>query len=546
MNIQSPPQDLTVLLVDDDPAILRMLARWLERAGYRVQTASDGAEALARIETGCPDILVTDWEMPRLDGLELCRELRSRTLPHYLYIVFLTVRSDSHAIVAGLDVGADEFLTKPVQPEELLARLRAGERVIQLERRLSWMARTDSLTGLLTQGSFHEVLRTEWERSRRHSLCLACVMADIDYFKRVNDIHGHPAGDAVLRSVAELLKRAGRNSDSVCRYGGEEFCILLPQTTEEQAVLWAERARNELAGTTFPTNWNPVQVTASFGVAQTCDGVRTCGQLVDLADQALRVAKQSGRNRVVGYQSLNAPGQHGAGTSHGADLLAGVSAGHVMTPLIAALHETESVGAAVEFFLRMRINSTPVVDDSGKLTGILSEKDLMAAMVSVNFWRLPVREVMKPHVICYDEETPIRLIYEFLCRVAIRRVVITRGAIPVGTISRGTLLRWFRNLVFSKGLVSDPEASLGPASRVAVSSKERLTETADELAHLATHLESRFREEAANPISYAVGGATRIQELVIDLLIHSRFANASPAETGAAAQALLFDCGSLD
>lgn len=545
MNNESPAQGLNVLVVDDDPAIARMLGRWLERAGYRVQTALDGVEALGRIETDCPDIVITDWEMPRLDGLGLCREVRLRNLPHYLYLVLLTVHSGPDQVVTGLEVGADDFLTKPVNQAELLARLRAGSRVVQLERRLSLMARTDSLTGLLTQRSFYEALRAEWERSRRYDLPLSCVMADIDFFKRVNDIHGHPAGDAVLRGTAELLRGGCRDSDLVCRYGGEEFCVLLPQTTEQEAVAWAERVRARLAATTFTVGNKPLRVTASFGAAQRCDDTQTWEQLVDLADQSLLTAKQSGRDRVVAYQSLNTTKDLHLDASEQADLFAGVAARHVMTPMVACLREEESVGAAVEFFLRMRINSTPVVDNQGILTGILSEKDLMAAMVSVNFWKLPVREVMKPNVVCYDEETPIRSIYEFLCRVTIRRVVITKGSCPTGTISRGTLLRWFRNLVLSRGLLLDPDAPVEPIDSDPFRSKQRLADTAGELARQATELEHRFDTETDDLVPFVVGGATRMQELVTDMLAYSRFA-VSPPGTRTGFQTMMLEAGSVE
>ena len=148
----SSPSPYRVLLVDDDPAIPRLLSIWLERAGYCVAQARNGREALAAIEQQCPDFLITDWEMPVMDGLELCQAVRELRLPHYLYVLFLSVKASSDEKVAGLDVGADDFLTKPVHRDELLAQMRSGARVLELERRLSELARTDSLTELRRGG----------------------------------------------------------------------------------------------------------------------------------------------------------------------------------------------------------------------------------------------------------------------------------------------------------------------------------------------------------------------------------------------------------
>jgi diguanylate cyclase (GGDEF)-like protein len=521
------PADYNVLLVDDDPAMLRILSVWLEKAGFPVRTAKDGYQALAAIEAQCPDFLVTDWEMPRMNGLELCRRLREMQLPHYVYALFATVKSSPHEIIAGLESGADDFLTKPVDQGQMLARLRAGSRIIDLEHRLNLMARTDSLTGLMTQRSFYEVLAKEWARAARLHLPLSCVMLDLDYFKRVNDVHGHPAGDAVLKAVGELLARNCRSSDSVARYGGEEFCVLLPETNEANAALWAERVRVQLAALEIPCGDKVLRVTGSFGTAQRHDDTTTAEQLVDLADQALLCAKQSGRDRVVRYESLSDGDElelQEANKYQG--LFHGIQARHVMTPMVACLREELSVGQAAEFFLRSRINSTPVVGADGLLTGMLSEKDLLAAMVSLECWQRPVREVMKHNVISYDEDTPILTIYEFLCRVTIRRVVVAKDGRPTGTISRGTLLRWFRNLVITKGLLAPDEmrqvGDLDPHR-----SQERLAETARELAREATGLQRRFQEGADDLMPYVVGGATGMQELVDDLLAYSRFANQS-------------------
>jgi len=528
------------LLVDDDPAMLRLLSRWMENAGYHVRQAGDGQQALHAIEAECPDFLVTDWDMPSLDGLELCRRVRQLDLPYYVYILFLTVKKSSDESIAGLEVGADDFLSKPVAKAELLARIHAGGRRLQLERRLREIAHSDPLTGLLTRRTFFQSLAREWERAKRFRLPMSCVMVDIDFFKRVNDIHGHMAGDAVLRAIAQELAGCSRKSDLICRYGGEEFCLLLPETKEHDAAIWAERARIHLASKEFSIPGGQLRVTCSFGTAQNHDDTQNCEQLVDQADQALLCAKRSGRDRVVRFESLSDAGEHDLDerSAYGG-LFSGITARQVMTPVVACLREDDAVGRAAEFFLCSRINSAPVVDRQGRLSGILSEKDLLAALASVGLWQRPIREAMKPNVICYPPETPIRAIYEFLCRVAIRRVVIAEDGRPLGTISRATLLRWFRNLALSKGLVDSPCSPDDPRTSGTPDSKQRFGQTTRELADQVADLEGHLGDNALDLVPFVVGGVTRMQDLLYDLLAHARYADRAEGGGGSLESLLL-------
>ena len=229
-------------------------------------------------------------------------------LPHYVFILFLTVKAEAKETIAGLDNGADGILVKPVSEEEMLARLRSGGRILKLERRLGQLACVDSLTGLLTQRAFYRYLDTEWHRSRRFRFPLSCVMLDLDYFKQVNDVYGHPAGDSVLKLVAELLIDNSRACDTVCRYGGDEFCAMLPQTAEANAAVWAERTRTRLAALLMPVAGRHLRITASFGVAEVSGAARSSAQIVDLADQALLWAKSAGRDRTVRYTALAGDG----------------------------------------------------------------------------------------------------------------------------------------------------------------------------------------------------------------------------------------------
>ncbi len=438
------PGNYKLLLVDDDPATLRLLRKWLEKAGYPVSTAADGQEALDAIEADCPDFLITDWEMPRVNGLDLCRKIRDLSLPHYVYTLFLTAKTGAADMIAGLESGADDFLSKPVAETELLARLQSGSRVVELERELSLMAHTDFLTGLLTQRTFFDALQKEWHRSTRLKLPLSCAMVDLDFFKQINDVYGHPVGDSVLKFVAELLLDNSRGSDTVCRYGGEEFCILLPETGEEGAAVWAERARARLAALCIPADPKHMHVTGSFGVAQRDGDVPNPAALVKLADQALLCAKRAGRDRVVRYAATVDLGKHRSCAADWHDeVFKHMRARDVMSPLVAFLQANDTIDEAARFLLQSGVVSVPVLAADGTLMGLVSETDLMAATASFERWQRPLSSVMRCNVICYEEKTPIRIIYEFLCRVSLRGVVITRDGQPTGVVSRNSLLRCF-------------------------------------------------------------------------------------------------------
>lgn len=291
-----------VLLVDDDRVIRSVLADLLEEQGFRVRHASSGVEALQIVKQECPYIVITDWVMSAMDGLELCRSLRAEKLPHYVYVVLLTTKSHVEDVVAGLSAGADEFLTKPVRRVELFARLQTGLRILELEDRLNQLATRDTLTGLLNRRSFCELFTKEWERATRHDHPLSCVMVDVDFFKRINDVYGHLVGDRVLANIAECFEQHSRGHDYICRWGGEEFCVLLPETDAEGALAWANRCRSAIAATATIDADTSIAVTASFGVCERNATMPRPESLIGLADAALLTAKQQGRNCVVSYE----------------------------------------------------------------------------------------------------------------------------------------------------------------------------------------------------------------------------------------------------
>ena len=341
-----------------------------------------------------------------------------------------------------------------IKLEQLLAA--SDEAHVQLTaqtQRLHRLAESDPLTGLLNRRSFREQFELEWRRSTRHDRPLACVMLDVDFFKKVNDTHGHAAGDAILKHLAETLLNQCRPNDVICRYGGEEFCIMVPETTESGAATLAERLRSVLAKTCFDTDGQLHSVTSSFGVAERLGDMHDIDELIHRADHALRIAKLSGRNRVVRFSSGEANSET-LSVGSPARILSEVAAGDLMvaTPCVAS---DETIEQAVEVLLRHDAGSAPVVDSQGLLVGLVSQRDLMTIDVSRGSWSSPVREVMRTNVVCYDENSPGHQVFQFLCRVSIHQVVVLRNNRPIGVISPSSLLAFFQERV-----IAEPEACL--------------------------------------------------------------------------------------
>lgn len=298
---------IPVLIADDSPISRRLLEASLLRWGYNVVSACDGAEAWRILDRDdAPPLAVLDWMMPGLTGPEVCRLVRQRAREPYTYILLLTSRNLKDDVVEGMDSGADDYVIKPFDQHELKVRLRAGTRIVELQHQLLTtrealrvQATRDYLTQLWNRSSILEILDRELSRSERDGKGVGVVLVDLDHFKRINDTYGHFAGDVALQESARRMEATVRNYDSVGRYGGEEFLIVLPGCDETAAQAQAERLRLAIGGAPVTLASGPLQISASLGSTSGMGGATTADQLIRAADDALYLAKRSGRNRAV-------------------------------------------------------------------------------------------------------------------------------------------------------------------------------------------------------------------------------------------------------
>lgn len=457
-----------ILLVDHEPASLWALSNFLRLSGYEVWQAADAEQALAVCDYAPPHFIVAEGHAPSGGGTDLCRRVRTRALAGYVYFILRTATHDPNELIDALQAGVDDFIAQSVVHGELLARLRAGARMLEYEKRLATLATSDSLTGVGTAAAFRSALSAAIAGPSRHRAS-ACVYADADHFGRINYLHGHPMGDAAIHALADRLASAAGAAGEVFRLEGNRFAVLLANADEARAVEWAEQVRAGLERQPLAVAGQSIALRLSFGVAP-FSAETTAEAAMPQAEQALDVAKQSGRNRVVaasGVQAIVADRAHSAAA---ADPLRSAVARDVMTSLTVSFGHDQPSAAADEFLRDSQSDTLSVVDADGKLLGTVSAAQLrseaarkgdrtLAGGPRNNELRQNLRgpvpcsdslshddelpaalgELLAGDTAVYEEETTVQTLYEFFQRSDADRVEIVHAGRPTGFVTRGSL-----------------------------------------------------------------------------------------------------------
>ncbi|MEO8219102.1 MAG: diguanylate cyclase [Acidobacteriota bacterium] len=311
----SAPEQFTVAIIDDDSAIRRLVSLFVRRSGFKTLECTTAAEAREILPKNEWQLAVLDRRLPDVDGVELCQELKSNPEFRNRYVIMLTGADEQQNVIEGLDVGADDYMIKPFQTAELLARIRAGKRIVDLQaeliesnRRLELLSITDGLTNLHNHRHFQDELSRAFEETERYGRQLSLALIDIDFFKKVNDTYGHASGDQVLKCVSKIFQESVRATDLVARYGGEEFAVMMPETDREEAGIVAEKVRALVEEATIPTESGDIRVTISVGLATVPRSrLHSPRELIEAADKSLYRAKRGGRNQVQSERRKDGP-----------------------------------------------------------------------------------------------------------------------------------------------------------------------------------------------------------------------------------------------
>lgn len=428
--------DYRILVVDDEPAVVWALSHFLRLAGYEVLQAGAGRQALFALDHFRPHFVVAGWDLADMSGAEFCRRLRNRNPSEYSYLLLLTSTNDSNALVEALQAGVDDFLTLPLVHGELLSRLRAGARMVEYERRAQLLCRADVRLNTGTRLSFDETLPRRQAAAAARDATLSCVLADVDFFRRVSYLRGQAAADEALRAIVSGLQEHCGEGRPIFRVGDNRFALLYEGETEADAVAWADGCRRAISALDAAHGDESDALTLSFGVAAIPAGA-TAEQALSLAAQSLSVAKQSGRNRVVGAGHMAAITANRSGG--GSDPLRSAAARDIMTSNVVCLTKHETLEAALEFLQACRLSELPVIDSDGQLLGLANRDQLEEHLAAPEPTSRSVGETLGAETPCYEEDTTVQTLFEFFQHNEADRVEIVLGGRPTGFVTRGSL-----------------------------------------------------------------------------------------------------------
>jgi diguanylate cyclase (GGDEF)-like protein len=485
---------------------------WQE--SFEIDSAYQGEEGLQMVqkalEEGRPYALAfVDIRMPPgWDGVDTVRRIWE--VDPEILIVICSAYSDYSWEQMVEHLGrTDRFLILKKPFEQIEVRQFA----MALTERWN-LARTDVLTGLLNRRAFVEHLRLEQARALRLELPLSCAMVDLDFFKRINDEYGHLAGDLMLKATADALRDHSRLTDHICRFGGEEFCVLLPNADEAGALAWGETIRSAIGNLTIVDTLGPIRVTASVGIATLRQDQKAADALVTHADLALQMAKRQGRNRVALHSSMS---RSGDSLEQMLDLdgpLKGICAAQVMTAPIPSLQRHAHVEEVVDLLLQYQVTALPVVDEHGLLAGMISEKELMPQMLLPGGPAVEVGKLMRTQVVAYAKDTPVIQVFDFLSRVTVGQVFVVCEGRPLGAISRGSLLRWLSDWLHA----NISEGGKPGRAEFLEHPRARLLEATSELAVQAGALADDSGGSAVHGVPPLIEVMFKMQELMNELL----------------------------
>jgi diguanylate cyclase (GGDEF)-like protein len=451
-------QPLTILLVSPQRPTLRHLSKLLQVFGYHVLQAASFEQGLAALAGQRPNLLMVDDEPDFARAIEFCRRA-AQQCGGQLPFTLLVVRDSLSAaeLVQAVEAGVDDFLSKPVEHGELLARLRVGARMLEHERRTSEQGSRDAATGLLPRAAFNAAVRRELERAGEKPLAL--VHVDLDFTKQLQEVRGRGAADILVREVGAMVARACQDFEPAGRLDYDQFAVLLTNTSQAEAAAWAERLRAVVAEAEFGESG--IKATVSCGVAGRSDARESAEDLLNHAEQAVQLAKVSGRDCVVRHREFQPEEARWAELAAPGKLFERTIARDVMTPCTVVLQQSDPVGLAAAWLRQTSLRAAPVVDDEGKLSGLVTTRSVLSAAERLERASQPVSELMLNDVVSVDEQTTLSALMDcFQNELPMAIVIVCKGR-PCGLVTPSGLATLGEQLTTATFAAGATQASHG-------------------------------------------------------------------------------------